>query len=404
MTTGQQPDSGGARTAPPISLLMGLSLLGPLSTHLIVPSLPNLQREFATDYGTAQLLISLFMIAFGATQIVVGALADAFGRRPMLLAGLLVFTIASVLCAFAPRIEVLIGLRVLQGASGCFGIVLARAIVRDMSSNERTASMLGYLAIGTSVGPMLAPITGGLLHDSFGWAGPFWFLAIYSGLALCLVSALVPETSRAAAGLNLRRLPADFGALLRRGVFLIHAANICLNTALFYSFVVGAAFVASEYLDLSPTEYGIWFSVVAIGYASGNFLSGRGQLGRDPKWSIFSGSVMVVFFTLLMLVLFEEFKSAGILFLPMAGATLASGFIMPNSLAGVLSADPTKAGSASGLIGFLQFATASAFSYIAGILVANGPRPMIVLMLAIAAGGALSAALLFFTPRQQTRA
>lgn len=396
MTIRQNP-TGGGRQTPPITLLMGLSMLGPLATHLVVPSLPNLQHEFAADYSTVQLLISLFVIAFGGAQLVVGALADAFGRRAMLLIGLFVFALSSALCAFASRIDVLIALRVMQGASGCFGIVLARAIIRDVSSDGGTAATLGYLAIGTSVGPMLAPMVGGVLYDMFGWTGPFWFLAVFSGIALVLAYALVPETSGIVAGrLKLRRLPGDFGSLLGRAPFLIHSANVCLNTAMFYSFIIGAAFVASDHLGLTPTEYGVWFSVVAIGYACGNFLSARIARG-NPNWPIFIGSVAVVLCILLMVVLFQQgLGSAPALFLPMAGATLASGFIMPNSLAGVLSVDPAKAGSASGLVGFLQFAAAAAFSYLTSLLVSGGPLPMMVLMLAITIAGAASAASLFF--------
>jgi DHA1 family bicyclomycin/chloramphenicol resistance-like MFS transporter len=323
----------------------------------------------------------------------------------VLLAGLLILALASGLCVLAPNIEILIGLRVLQGAAGCFGIVLARAIARDISSDEGTAVALGYLAVGAAMGSMLAPAVGGLLHDHLGWTGPFWFLGAMSALALILAYRLVPETSGAAVGRTLRHAGTDFGALLCRRAFLLHSGNVCLNTAIFYTFVVGAAFVAGRHLGLTPTHYGLWFSIVALGYAAGNLLSARVGSSRRPDWSILVGSVLVALCVLLMLgLLLAGLGSAASLFLPMAGATLASGFVMPNALSGVLSADPAKAGSASGLVGFLQFATAAVFSYIAGFTVEGGPVPMVVLMLAISLAGVLNAILLFLDPDGRNRA
>jgi len=402
--SGDRVGSSGAGRVPPLPFLMGLSLLGPIATHVLVPSLPYLQGEFGTDYATAQLLISLFMITFGGAQLFVGALADALGRRPVLLAGLLIFALCSGLCAFAPNIETLIGLRVLQGATGCIGLVLGRAIVRDISSDQGTAAALGYLAVGAATGSMLAPVVGGLLYDHFGWTGPFWFLGAFSALGSVLVYRFVPETSGARSGRTLRRFSPDFGALLRHRAFLIHSANICLNTATFYSFVVGVAFVAVHRFGLTPTGYGIWFSIVAIGYAAGNLISGRVGSRCSPEWSILVGSALVVLWVLLMLALaLAGLGSAATLFVPMAGATLASGFVMPHSLSGVLSADPSKAGSASGLIGFLQFAAAALFSYVTGLMIEHGPLPMIALMLATSLGGVASAGLLFLDPGRRKR-
>jgi DHA1 family bicyclomycin/chloramphenicol resistance-like MFS transporter len=393
-----------AGRVPLLPFLMGLSVLGPLATHLLVPSLPYLQRAFATDYATAQLLISLFMITFGGAQIFVGALADAYGRRPVLLVGLFVFALASGLCALAPSIETLIGLRVLQGATGCIGLVLARAIVRDISGDGGTAAALGYLAVGASMGSMVAPAIGGLLYDQFGWTGPFWFLGAFSALALIVAHRFLPETSRAVSGFALHRFASDFSVLLRHRSFLLHSGNVCLNTAAFYSFVVGAAFVADRHLGLTPTGYGFWFSIVAIGYAAGNLISGRVGNRCSPEWSILIGSTLAALSVLSMLAfLLAGLVSAPALFLPMAVATLASGFMMPHSLSGVLSADPSKAGSASGLIGFLQFAAAAVFSYITGLMIEGGPLPMIVVMLAVLTAGVGCAGLLFLVPGGKSR-
>jgi len=392
-TSGRSPRASGA---PPLGLLIGLSLIGPLSTHLVVPSLPKLQHEFGVGYSTVQLLVSLFILAFGGAQIVVGALSDAFGRRRVLLAGLGIFTIASALCAFAPNMEALIALRILQGASGCIGIVLARAIVRDIFDGRRTAQALGYLAVGTAMGPMLAPLAGGLIYEAFGWVGPFSALAAFSGTALLLSWFLIPETSgRAGKGFTVGPIFGDFALLLRSREFLLYSANVCFNTALFYSFVIGAAFIAISELGLSPAQYGLWLACVAVGYALGNFLSGSLSFHIDPMRAILLGSGIVALAILAIVLLFAAgHVSAAALFLPMALATFASGFIMPNSMAGLLAVDPGKAGSASGLLGFLQFAFAAAFSSLGSDIVEGGAIRLAVLMLGLAVAGLASAACL----------
>lgn len=393
--TGSEAGEGqdGPRLGRTVSLLMAVGMLGSIATHLIVPSLPRLQLTFGIDYGAAQLLVSLFIIAYGASQIVAGALADAYGRRRVLLAGLAVFTVSSVLCTFATHIDTLIALRMVQGASGCFGLVLARAIVRDLSAGKDASAMLGYLAVGTSIGPMLAPLLGGLLYEAFGWTGPFWFMAGFSLTGLALAFWIIPETAPSAAGwATLRRIPIDFVALLRHRRFLVYSANICLNTALFYSFIIGAALVSSRDLGLTPAQYGLWFSVTALGYASGNMLSGRVGKRRSGGWMILMGAVVVALSILLMNWLyFAGYHHPASLFLPMAGATLASGFVMPNSLAGGLSIDPLRVGSASGLLGFMQFASAAFLSYLASYVVDYATGALMALMLAIAVAGAFSA-------------
>lgn len=379
-------------------LLMGIAMLGSLATHLVVPSLPQLQREFSTDYGRVQLLVSLFVIAYGASQIVAGPLADAFGRRRMLITGLAFFSSASLLCAMASDLESLILFRILQGGSACFGLVMARALVRDISAGRNASALYGYLAVGTSVGSTLAPLFGGHLYQLFGWTGPFWFMAAFSLTGLALAISLIPETVTTANGWStLRRMPADFAGLLRQPSFLIHSGNISVNTALFYSFIVGGALVSSRDLHLSPAEYGLWFSLTAIGYAAGNVLSGRAGRHYPAKPTILVGAVAVLACMIAMNALYMAgHLSPTTLFLPMTGVTLASGLIMSNSMAGGMAVDPRRTGSASGLLGFLQFAAAAIFSFIAGHVAEASTAGLLMLMLGLSVAGLVNALLVRF--------
>lgn len=392
-------------TTPHIGLLMAIAMIGPLATHLVVPALPNLQQHFATDYSTAQLLVSLFMIAFGVMQIVVGPLADAWGRRRVLIGGMVLFSGVSVLCTMATSIEMLVALRILQGATGCVGVVLGRAIVRDVSHGDRTAGMLGYLSMGVSVGPMLAPAAGGLLYEFWGWTSMFWFLAMLSGVGVVFCWFFVPETSaRAATRFRLTVLLADFAALLRHRGFLLYGAVVCFNTSVFYCIVIGAPYVAVRMLGVTPAGYGLWFIVVAIGYALGNFIAGRwvGD-GRDPRRMVLTGAAALCLLVLLMAAIFASGNvSPPTMFITMGAITLACGVIMPNALAGALGVDPEKAGSASGLIGFLQFAFAAAFSFGMGVAIegSQSATPMLAIMFATALMCLASAGILSLGPNR----
>jgi len=383
---------------PPLGFLIAVSLVGPFATHLIVPALPKLQREFDTDYGTVQLVVTLFMIAFGTAQILVGALADAYGRRRVMIGGLVMFCIASVLCALATSIEMLIAMRIFQGLFASVGIVLGRAIVRDVTDGDQTARMLGYMAMGVSVGPMLAPAVGGLLYENLGWEADFWFLATIAATAAAFAWFFVAETHRGpASGFRFSVLMADFGTLLSNRRFILCGAAICFNTAMFYCFVTGAPFVAVELLDMTPTSYGLWFSVVALGYGLGNLMASRVTGLLRPKTIIMLGSVFVSALIVVEAALFwTGVQSPAAMFIIMGGITFSSGLIMPQALAGTMKADPSKAGSASGLIGFTQFAFAAAFSYVGGMAIEGNASalPLFAIMFAISIAGTLAAALM----------
>lgn len=158
---------------PTLLALIAVSMLTPFATTAIVPAMPAIQTGYGADYGTVQLVLSFFLASIAIAQIIIGPLSDRFGRRPVLLAGLGIFVAASICAALAPTIESLIAFRVLQGAGGSAGIVLGRAIIRDIFEPRKAASMIGYLTMGFAVAPMLAPLTGGILQETVGWTAIF---------------------------------------------------------------------------------------------------------------------------------------------------------------------------------------------------------------------------------------
>ena len=179
------PGSPAPARRPPVLALVAVSAISPFAINSVVPSMPAIEHAFDTDYGRVQLILSLFLAAVAVSQIIIGPLSDRFGRRPVLLVGFAIFVAACAASPFARSIEALIAMRVVQGASGCVGIVLGRAIVRDLFERRQAASMLGYVTMGLAVAPMLAPSIGGQLQEYFDWTAIFWFMAAL-GLG-CLV-------------------------------------------------------------------------------------------------------------------------------------------------------------------------------------------------------------------------
>lgn len=384
------------RKVPPIAALIAISCLSPFAINALVPSMPALERHFNAPYGRVQLVLSLFLAAIAAAQIGIGPLSDRFGRRPVLIAGLAVFTLASIAATAAPTIDVLIALRVVQGASGCVGVVLARAIVRDLFGRRRAASMLGYVTTGLAVAPMLAPSIGGVLQQTLGWRAIFWFMAGLGVACLAVTLRHIGETNRQRLPrLSFGTLFRSFGQLLGRRDFVLFTASTSLSGGVFFSFLGGAPLVAETMLGLSPTVYGLWFGLVALGYSAGSFLAGRFSERFGLGRMILGGSALALLSVLTPTVLFlAGLGSPAVLFLPMMVTGLANGLVLPSALSGAISVRPDIAGAASGLTGALQIGTGAVLTALAAALLEGGqtPLPMFAAMLA-AAFAALGAAL-----------
>lgn len=347
----------------PIPLLVAFSIVGPITIHMILPALRDLQAEFGTDYATAQLLISLFVLAFGGGQLLVGLLADLFGKRRVMIVGMLLFTVASGLCAMAPDIGTLIALRVVQGVGACTGVVLARAMIRDRYEASASTRILGYLAIGVSIGPIIAPTAGGLLFEAGGWRAPFWSLGVLGLVNTALALRLLPPDDGAATGGGLAALRADIWLLLRHRGFILNWLSVCFNAGAAFTFIACAALVAEVFLSLSPTAFGLWFGTGALGYILGNLIAGR-LAGRLPGAVVLAlgAGVVGVLTALLLAGLAFEIRSPFMLFRLFAGIMAASGLVMRNAYSGAMEAVPGAVGSASGFVGFAQFAMGAVFS------------------------------------------
>ena len=267
----------------------------PFAINSVVPSLPAIEHAFGADYGHVQLILSLFLASVALAQIVIGPLSDRFGRRPVLLGGFALFVVSSMAAPFAPSIDALIAIRIVQGASGCVGIVLGRAIVRDLFDRRQAASMLGYVTMGLAMAPMVAPSIGGIFQEFLRLDGDFWFMAVFGLACLAITLAFVPETNlRPTTELSPHSLFSDYRSLLRMPDFLLFAASGSLSSGVFFAFLGGAPYVAERVLGLAPSIYGLWFGIIAVGYASGSFLAGRFTERFGIAFMILVGSAIAV--------------------------------------------------------------------------------------------------------------
>jgi DHA1 family bicyclomycin/chloramphenicol resistance-like MFS transporter len=373
---------------PPVLALIAVSAMSPFAINAILPSLPAIEQAFDADYGRVQLVLSLFLASVAVSQIFIGPLSDRFGRRPVLHVGFVLFVLSCLAAPFAATIDQLVAIRVVQGATGCVGIVLGRAIVRDLFDRRQAASMLGYITMGFAMAPMVAPSIGGVLQEFFGWQAIFWLMAGLGALCVAVTWRYIPETNlRPTAQLSFGSLFRNFALLLRSSDFLLFSACSSLSSGVFFAFLGGAPYVSERLLDLSPSTYGLWFACVAIGYALGNFLAGRFTERFGVARMILAGSALAVVATLLPPLLFSlDFAGPASLFLPMMLTGLANGLSLPSAISGAVSVRPEIAGAASGLSGAAQIGFGAVLSAAAGAVLAGSrsAMPMFALMAATA--------------------
>jgi DHA1 family bicyclomycin/chloramphenicol resistance-like MFS transporter len=387
------PSRAAAGTAPSILMLALVSGLGPLSLNIVVPSVPSIAAAFSTGYATAQLVVTVFIIAMALGQLVIGTLSDALGRRPILLAGMMIYVIGSAMCALAPTVEVLIASRFIEAVGGVSGVVLARAIIRDVYHRDQAASALGYVTMVMVVAPMLAPAAGGVLDDLVGWRAGFAVLTAVGLGFLMLAHARIAETN-----LNARQRPrfgaltGSFVTLLAIPAFLAFTGAMSFASATFFTFLGAAPHVVIELMGNTPTEYGLAFVSISIAFMTGNFTAARlsSRLGTMPL--IIAGSILCLVGALVMsgFVYFGELTTAT-LFGSMMIITFSNGTLMPAAIASAVSVRPDLAGAASGLSGSIQFSVAASATYVVALLADGTAWPMIWMLVLFAVASLIAA-------------
>ncbi len=394
--------AAGGRTVglPFILLLVAVSAVSPLALNIFVPSMPGMRAVFAVDFATVQLTLSLYLAGMAVSQLAIGPLSDRYGRRPVLLAGLAIFVLASIACALAPSIEVLIVGRVLQAAGGCAGIVLSRAIVRDLFDRERAAGMIGYVTMGMALAPMASPAVGGVIELVAGWRTTFGFVALVGLLILALAVRRLPETHLARTEGSAGGLLASWGSLARSGQYWGYTLTAAFGSSCFFALVSGGAFVMTEVLDRNPAEYGFYFPLVGAGYILGNFTTGRVAAKVGTRGMIAMGNASTLLGIGAMAGLFAAGADHPLsLFGPMFLVGLGNGLMLPSAIAGAISVRLDLSGAAAGLAGTFQIGFGALVSPLVGWLLADTVWPLVAIMGAGAVLAVASSVLIRDEPR-----
>jgi MFS transporter, DHA1 family, multidrug resistance protein len=382
---------------PHFAILVAISTVGPLSLNILLPAMPGLEKAFGVPYATVQLTLTLYLIGMALCQLIYGPASDRFGRRPMLLVGLVTFAVASILAALAPTIEWLIAARLLQAIGGSAGIVLARAMVRDVYSREESAAMISYITMAFVVAPMAAPIIGGLLEQYAHWRVGQWGMAAVALLILFAAWVTLPETHvKRTADVTPLAFLMNAAHLFRIPRFRSYTFTLAFSASVFFAFLGGAPHLMVDVLGRTPLEYGLWFILISLAYMAANFASGRltQRIGIDRMITL--GNTITMGGGLLALAAaVTGYLTPLTLFLPMSLAAFGNGLTIPNGTAGAISVDPRLTGAAAGWAGFTQMAVASAASQIVGVYQVGWPLLMFWFM-----AGASAAALIIHASRR----
>jgi DHA1 family bicyclomycin/chloramphenicol resistance-like MFS transporter len=378
-------------------MLAAISALGSLAIHMIVPALPQIAGELSVDAQTAQHVVSFYLFGLAGGQLLAGPFADRLGRRPVLLAGLTLYTASALLGAFAATTETLLTARVLQALGASAGLVTSRAMVGDLFDRSETGRRQATLMSVVLVSPAVAPALGGLIVGAAGWRAIFFLLAAAGLVGLVLLSRYLPESLQRTEGGLRSNLIADYRRLLRNTAFVRTAAAIASTSAALYMFLSAAPFLLIAEWHLSPQQAGFCFLVVAGASIVGTRLVGwferRGNAFRQGLAIIASGAA------LMLLIALAGWFGPLALIGPMTIVGLGTGVAAPSGFAFVVLAEEGLAGTASSLAGALQMLGSGVAASILGLIGAPSFLLLAIGVAAISLGALLTAPGRAGTPR-----
>jgi MFS transporter, DHA1 family, multidrug resistance protein len=381
-------------------LLVAMTGVAPISLYMLVPALPVLATTFGRDISIAQMTVSLYMVGIACSQIIMGPLSDRFGRRPVLLAGLGLMVAASAACIFAETLPQLIAARFLQALGGATGMVVSRAIIRDLYNRERIGAMISLVIAVMMIAQMLSPLTGGLLETAFGWRAIFYVITAVSFLIAVAIALALPETRRdrvEAGGFR-----GDVGSLFKSRAFIGYLLCQVLASQIIFTFAGAGPYVVVTQMGRSGAEYGAWFATTGFAYLIGNLFCVRFAPRHQLEKLIWFGLALQFAGSLLNLL----WGIAGLnqvpswLFGTQMLVMFANAFVMSNSAAGAISVRPEAAGTASGAMGFLQMGLGSLFSQFGAWLGGHFATPVALNAAIVVLSIVCASTMVFLIPRR----
>ena len=386
------------RPTPSLTLLAAVTAIGFCALHIVVPALPLLVTAFGHSPAQVQLVLTLYLAGIAGGQLVYGPVSDRFGRRPVLILGLVMFLAGTLLCVLAWSLTALVVGRVLEAVGGCAGIVLGRAIIRDVYEREAAARGLALVMMVMSLVPAVSPAVGALLTEWVGWRAIFVLLGMLGGAVLALTVARLGETNLSPTRLDLAGMIGAYTTLLRSPAFIGFAFCSACSSASWFTFCASAPYLLSELMGEPPSIYGLMILLPMACYMLGNAGAARFALRLGSLRLVICGR-SVAFAAAVVMVLWYLIGGLGIwvLFVPIALSSIGDGLSQPAAMAAGLSTYPRLAGTASGVMGFLQMTVAALGTFIVALLAHDSALGMILVV-----GGFIALAFAFgiFAVRQ----
>tara|TARA_R110000764_G_scaffold69699_3_gene144148 strand:+ start:645 stop:1841 length:1197 start_codon:yes stop_codon:yes gene_type:complete len=387
-----------------ILLILGaLSAFGPLAIDMYLPAFPAIGEALNADAEHVQMSLSVYFLGLASGQLLYGPLADRFGRRKPLLIGIALFCLASFACAMAPTLEWLLAARFVQALGGCAGMVVTRAVVRDLCAPIDAAKAFSQLMLIMGVAPILAPLLGGAMLKVAGWPSIFWFLTAFSALFALAVYFFLPETlpddvpaSKLSSALG------RYAGLLREPVFMFHSLTGGVAMAGMFAYIAGSPYIFIELYGLSVDHYAWLFGANAAGFILFAQFNSR-MLRRHTPLNLLKGTTAVYLVATgsLLLVALSHTPSLWLFLPPLFCSVAVISLVIPNASACALAGHGHQAGVASALMGTMQFAIAGLTSAAVGWLHDGSSVPMALVM---AACGLVTVVMAFLARRASVRA
>ena len=370
----------------PLWLLSLITFSGTLAMHIFVPALPEAARDLGASVGAMQLTMSVYILGLALGQLAYGLLSDRFGRRPVLMAGLVLYALAGLAAAIVPDVHSLIVARLLQALGGCAGLVIGRAILRDTALPQEAARRLALMNLMVVVGPGAAPLIGGALAASLGWRSIFLALALL-GIANLLCSwRLLPETKAPSAPSAASGLARNYRRLLLSPAFLGYALGGGCATTSMYAFIGASPFIFAQQLHRPAVEVGLYPALTMVGVSIGSVAATR-LIPRLPidRLAVWANLLSVLASVVFLAVVLSGHLSVPLVIGPMMLFGVGAGIASPAALAQAVSVNPTVIGSASGLYGFSQMGVGA----ICTALVGMGSNPALTAAVILVGAGVI---------------
>jgi len=362
-----------------IIILGAISALTPFAIDMYLPAMPSIAKEFSVSAGDIQITLTAYMAGFAIGQLLHGPLADSFGRKPVLLIGTLLFTLASILSALSPSIEMLIWTRVAQGFAGAAAAVVIQAIVRDMFDKEEFARTMSFIVLVMTLAPLIAPLLGGYMAVWFGWRSIFWLIALIALLVIAAITIKIPETLAVEKRqpFRVRSVLYNYRSIVKSADAMLLILTGALSFSGMFAFLTAGSFVYVELHGVPIEHVGYLFGLNVVSMMVMTIVNGRLVRLKGSQWMLSLGlSIQLVAGVLLLTGQLFDLGLWGVV-LPIMLYTSAISTVGSNSMAILLSDYPSIAGTASSLAGTLRFGLGGVAAAIIAFLPATSSWPMV---------------------------